>query len=130
MNCVHCNSEKVRIKDRKTGRWYCNNCGKTFTQKVISEPSKKIGMDLKEFTRKYDKEYILNTKLAEVMKGLKKDMVYERADVVTLTGLGNSYPGMSGALEKYTDQQGRANSKTFYGHPDTIAELKRTAKLT
>jgi hypothetical protein len=64
------------------------------------------------------------------MNSLRKDMIYERSDIVTLTGLGHSFPGMAGALEAYSDQYGKTNQKVFYGHPETIAELKRTAKLT
>ena len=87
-------------------------------------------MNLKEFTQKYDKEYILNTTLTKVMKGLKKDVVYERADIITMLSLGNGYPGLSNALESYTEQYGKANSKIFFSHPDTIAFLKSKAKLT
>jgi hypothetical protein len=87
-------------------------------------------MNLKEFTQKYDKEYILNTTLTKVMKSLKKDVVYERADIITMTGLGNGYAGMTNALESSTELYGKANSKVFFSHPDTIDLLKSKAKLT
>ena len=134
MNCTKCkgNTHKNGF-DNGVQKYHCNKCGYNFTDNTAIKEAAvtpKVGMNLKEFTQKFDKEYILNTTLSKVMKSLKKDVVYERADIITMTGLGNGYLGMNNALESYTEQYGKASSKVFFSHPDTIAFLKSKAKLT
>lgn len=132
MKCKHCGSENTRIKDKKNNRYFCKDCKRTFrpANGVPVESSKKVGMTLGEFTKKYDKEYILTTTLEKVMKSLRRDMIYERKDVIEMTGLGNSFPGMVSALEEYADHYGKNSQKVFFSHPDTIVFLKQKGKLT
>lgn len=134
MNCPKCkgNSHKNGFENG-VQKYHCNKCGYNFNDNTVVKEeaaAPKVGMNLKEFTQKYDKEYILNTTLTKVMKSLKKDVVYERQDIIVMLALGNSYPGLNNALESYTEQYGKANSKVFFSHPDTIAFLKSKAKLT
>jgi hypothetical protein len=134
MECPKCNGKATKYGfENGKQKYKCTQCSYAFTDNTAikeAAAAPKVGMNLKEFTQKYDKEYILNTTLSKVMKSLKKDVVYERADIITMTGLGNGYAGMSNALEAYDLQYGKANSKVFFSHPDTIAFLKSKAKLT
>ena len=87
-------------------------------------------MSLGEFKSKYDTDFIVNDRLNKAMKQLSRTVIYEKADIVKIAGLPASYPGFKDVLDSFIDHQGRTNSKMFYSHPETIAELKRQAKLT
>jgi len=141
MECLTCGSDCTRNGTERDGtqKWTCKNteCTKRyFTDKDVgvttdkpgtSKP--KVGMSMNEFKKKYDTDYIVNTRVSKVMGQLSKNLIYEKSDVVKLTQLSNSYPGLSDKLAEFEDQQGRTNSRTFYGHPETIAQLKEQAKL-
>lgn len=131
MQCPNCKSEKVHKNGIRNGiqRYKCQECGKEFTGKQ-ERVKPKIGMTLNEFKAKYDTDFIVNDRLTKVMNSLSRNMIYEKVDIVKMSQLPASYPGFRDTLESFKNHQGRANSKTFYSHPDTIAELKQQAKLT
>jgi len=129
MACTHCNSENVRIKDVNRRRWYCRDCGKTYTVPAEGDPPKpskaKIGMTLNEFRDKHDIEHIVD----KTLKKLRPDLIYEKNDIVKLAALNYSAPGLGTVLESKSEYYGKAGSKIYYSHPDTIKELKEQAKL-
>ena len=134
MKCVSCGSKVHKNGTDKNGnqKWRCPNCKSE--KKPIEDDNKpvavKVGMSMNEFKTKYDTEHIVTTRLSKVMAGLSRTMIYEKADIVKLAGLPASYPGFKDTLDGYDEHQGRTNSRVFYSHPETIAELKRMAKLT
>ena len=136
MNCIKCGSKAHKNGFELNGlqKYKCTECKYNFNDGQLDEKPKaetpKVGMSLGEFKSKYDTDFIVNEKLSKAMKSLSRNLIYEKADIVKISGLPASYPGFKDVLDGFADQQGRTNSKVFYSHPDTIAELKRQAKLT
>ena len=136
MECLKCKG-KTHKNGFEVGnglqKYKCVDCGYNFNEgqtepQVTEKPQ--VGMSLGEFKSKYDTDFIVNDRLGKVIRQLSKNMIYEKADIVKLAGLPASYPGFKDVLDSFHENQGRTNSKIFYSHSDTIAELKRQAKLT
>ncbi len=136
MECLKCKGQASKNGHEPDGRqkYRCKECKYNFNESQTGTPVEvkqaKVGMSFGEFKSKYDTDFIVNDKLGKVMRGLSRTVIYEKADIVKLTGLPSSYPGFKDVLDGFEDQQGRTNSRIFYSHPETIAELKRMAKLT
>jgi hypothetical protein len=75
---------------------------------------------LSQFREKHDVCYIV----AKTLSKLKQGRIYEKQDVVKLTGLRQAYPGLSQELENSTEYKGRAGGVSYWGHPIDIKELK------
>ena len=133
MECPLCKSKSHKNGFEKgVQKYYCSNpnCTKrNFTEKDLNGkavPLKaKIGMTLNEFRDKHDIEHIVN----KTLKKLSPNLIYEKNDIVKLAGLGHSAPGLGTVLESMSEYYGKAGSKIYYSHPDTIRELKEQAKL-
>lgn len=130
MECPKCNGNAHKNGFEKGIQKYrCTECNYNFTDaQVGKEPPKpkiKIGMTLNEFRDKHDIEHIVTKTLTK----LRADTIYEKNDIVKLAALNYSAPGLSTVLESKTSYYGKAGSKIYYSHPDTIRELKEQAKL-
>jgi DNA-directed RNA polymerase subunit RPC12/RpoP len=135
MKCPNCGSEKLMKNGRyKNGaqQYVCKDCGKNFNENTalkpqpVMEKKSQIGMTLEQFRQKHDVDYIVE----RTLKTLVKDRVYEKTDVIKLTGLRSGYPGLSLALENATDYKGKAGGVNYWGHPDTIGQLKLEGTMT
>lgn len=127
MECKHCNSTNVIIKDSKLNRYKCKDCGRSFrpNNTYPEKESTKIGMTIQQFRAKHDIDYIVH----EALKRLDKDTIYEKADLYKLCGLSASTQGLGAALESHGKYYGKTNGKLYFSHPDTILMLKNQAKL-
>lgn len=135
MTCPLCNSKATKNGfENGVQKYYCSSSGcdrRNFTENdlgkdVIRPPVKaKIGMTLNEFRDKHDIEHIVN----KTLKKLRPDTIYEKNDIVKLAALNYSAPGLGTVLESKTEYYGKAGSKIYYSHPDTIKSLKEQAKL-
>ncbi len=140
MNCIKCGSKAQKngfeVKGALKGiqKYRCTKCKYNFNEGQITsevnpevkKPAKaKIGMSLHEFREKHDVEYIVQKTLDK----LNPTMVYEKNDIIKLTGLGPGYPGLSSTIEDAKMYYGKVRSILYFSHPDTIAELKEQAKL-
>ena len=129
MECTKCKSTNVVKNGRYKGkqRYICRDCNREFTE-GIKPPSHKptIGMPLEKWQEKYDVDFIVEN----VMKSLDKSVMYEKADLYKLSGLTPSYPGLSAAIDSYTNHYGKAGGKQFFSHPDTIQHYKQKGRLT
>lgn len=132
MNCTKCQSDKTykNGKEKKTGKqkYYCKDCGYNFVDGVVPKQSiskPKVGISLEEFRNKHDVEYIITKTLDK----LDKNLVYEKADLIKLSGLPYSAQGLSTILETKSQYFGKTGGKVYYSHPDTIRALKEQAKL-
>ena len=127
MKCKNCDSEKTHKngRDASTGKqvYKFRDCGKTFTDTTQVKP--KLGMTLDQFRDKHDVEHIV-TKTLELLSG---DLVYEKNDVIKLSGLSHGTPGMTAILESKSQFYGKIGGKIYFSHPDTIKMLKEQAKL-
>ena len=94
--------------------------------KLISESQlNKLSLatdDLKEYK---PIQYIIGKTLSQ----LSKDMIYEKNDLVKMSGLPYSAQGLSTILESRSAYYGKISGKIYYSHPDTIKMLKDQAKL-
>ena len=137
MECPKCKSTKVVKNGTKGGkqRYICRNpeCSvKEFSEKSqliktqTKKPTNGIGTPLNQWKEKYDVDFIVQ----KVMENLSTDMMYEKSDVYKLTGLSPSYPGLSAAIDSYTDYYGKAGGRQHFSHPDTIQHYKRKGRLT
>jgi hypothetical protein len=147
MKCYQCNTEAEFARngrDSRTGiqTFICKNCKKTVyetklkrfndmevkevKEEKINGTPRKLGMSIEDFRKKHDVDYIVEQALAK----LDEKMVYEKSDVIALTGLRAGYPGLSAALENATEYKGRSGGVTYWAHPNTVQELKRQAIMT
>ena len=135
MKCPNCGSEKLMKNGRdKRGvqQYVCKDCRKNFTEntgiksEIPMEKKSQIGMTLEQFRQKHDVDYIVE----RTLKTLVKDRVYEKTDVIKLTGLRSGYPGLSLALENATQYKGKAGGVSYWGHPEDIAQLKLEGTMT
>jgi len=133
MRCPKCNSENVGVHDRNVSphrtRMRCNDCKHRWNipdDEVDSDTAKpQIGMSLEEFRDKHDVEFIITKTLTK----LDKNMVYEKSDLVKMSGLPYSAQGLTAILESKKEYYGKISGKVYYSHPDTIKMLKEQAKL-
>ena len=131
MTCPQCNSENTikNGKDKLTRKqkFICNDCGKNFYEETSGDKivKPKLGITLDEFREKHDVEFIITKTLAK----LDRLMIYEKADLIKLSGLSYGAQGLSTILESKTDYYGKTGGKIYYSHPDTIKMLKEQAKL-
>ena len=135
MKCPNCGSENLMKNGRdKTGaqQYVCKDCGKNFNENTalksvpVMEKKSQIGMTLEQFRQKHDVDYIVE----RTLKTLQKERVYEKTDVIKLTGLRSGYPGLSLALENATEYKGKAGGVSYWGHPEDIAQLKLEGTMT
>lgn len=137
IKCPKCGGDKIHKngKERKTGKqkYHCVPCKYDFTEGVIprtfepkQSPASKIGISLEEFRDKHDVEYILK----KTMGKLDANLIYDKNDIVKLSGLPYNAQGLNTILESMTNFYGKTGGKTYYSHPDTIKMLKTDAKLT
>lgn len=132
MRCKKCGSDSYKNGRTKEGnqKYRCKSCGYNFEESTTprngTQPSKRIGMTIDDFRKKHDVDYIVEQTLNKLDKGI----IYEKNDVVNLSGLRAGYPGLSAALENATTHKGRAGGVNYWAHPDTIEELKRQAIMT
>lgn len=140
--CPKCHSDQVNSEgpDARTGykRYRCKECGKYFNENtayyngktVEHKPSvprtRGMGMSLSEFRAKHDVDFIVQN----VLDSLDPEKVYEKSEVVQLTGLRAGYPGLSAAIENASEYKGRAGGNSFWSHPDTIRQLKKETLMT
>ena len=142
MNCPYCESEETTKNGTREGvqQYRCKSCLEYFDAKtpaggthrskrngtVTQIVPKKPGISATELRAKFDVDYII----AQTLKKLERDRFYLKDEVRQMTGLRAGYPGLTAALEAVTDYYGRADSKSYYGHPDSIKEMKNQAILT
>jgi len=138
LKCKKCGSDRVGVHDKNssksTMRVKCRDCGHGWNiQKETVEPvprqtnlqKPKIGMTLDQFRSRHDTDFIVENTL----KKLDPDLIYEKQDIYKLCGISASTPGLSGSIESRPEYFGKIGGKLYFSHPDTIAELKRNAKL-
>ena len=130
MNCPRCQSESTykNGSDPKTKKqtYVCKSCKRSFTMGTKqSTSSPKVGISLEEFRNKHDVEHIIT----KTLNKLDKNLVYEKADLIKLSGLPYSAQGLSTILETKSEYFGKTGGKIYYSHPDTIRVLKEQAKL-
>ncbi len=132
MDCPKCKTENTHKNGKavKSGKqkYRCNDCGYNFEdgvapKQIISKT--KVGMTLDEFRNKHDIEHIITKTLDK----LDKNLVYEKADLIKLSGLPYSAQGLGTILEAKNEYYGKTGGKVYYSHPDTIKILKAHAKL-
>lgn len=128
MECPNCNSQKFHKngKDPKTGKqkYKCTQCGKEFNEDTATK-NPKLGMTLDQFKSKHDVDFIIE----QTLKKLDANIIYEKADIYKLSGLNASHPGLTAAIEARPEYYGKISGRLYFSHPDTIAELKRNAKI-
>lgn len=90
------------------------------------EEGPSIGVPIDRWKEKYDVDYIVEN----VMKKLDPGFMYEKSDIYKLTGLSPSYPGLSAAVDSYTDYYGKAGGKQHFSHPDTVNYYKKKGRLS
>ena len=129
MNCKHCQSENTFKNGRdghtKKQTYVCKDCKRSFTVGDTPDGKPKVGISLEEFRDKHDVEYII----CKTLDNLDKDLIYEKADLIKLSGLPYSAQGLSTILEAKSIYYGKIGGKVYYSHPDTIKMLKEQAKL-
>lgn len=127
VQCKHCNSTNLVFKDRKMNRYKCKDCGRTFIDDgEKTEPTKpKVGMTLSEFRGRFDVDFIVK----RTLDTLEKNMIYEKTDIIKMTGLRAGFPGLSQTIDDQKKYYGKVASTMYFSHPDTIAALKEQAKL-
>lgn len=134
MKCKKCGSTELQKYGFKNGkqRYVCKVCGSQSAPVMDNEPviEKKIvngiGMPLEKWKEKYDVDFIVQ----QTMRKLQKEFMYEKSDVYKLTGLSPSTPGLSAAIDAYTDHYGKAGGKQHFSHPDTINHYKQKGRLS
>ena len=135
MKCPNCSSEHIMKNGHADGvqQFKCRDCGRSFnsntalkTDLLKMEKKSQIGMTLEQFRQKHDVDYIVE----KTLKQLSKGMIYEKTDVTKLTGLRSGYPGLSAALENATEYKGKAGGTGYWGHPETINQLKLEGTMT
>lgn len=148
--CNRCNNDDLQRygHDKGKQRYYCKNCHyegivgtqfrlvsldeKTTIEKVIKKQAMnkpKIGISLSEFRNRHD----LNHIVGGVLSKLNGDTLYEKDDIVKLCGLRPGYPGLTATLEEnkeFNKYRGRVASKTYWGAPHIIENLKQEGLLT
>ena len=135
MKCPECGSTS-HMKDgkepeTKIQRYKCKDCRRYFNENTAiktdtMEKKSTVGMTLDQFREKHDVDYIVE----KTLKTLSKGKIYEKTDVIKLTGLRTGYPGLSAALENATEYKGKAGGVSYWGHPDDIAQLKLEGTMT
>jgi hypothetical protein len=129
MICSKCQSEKTHKNGKSPQgkqRYKCTACGYNFEDGVAPRLSKpKVGMSLTEFREKFDVDFIVD----DTLNGLDPDIIYEKNDIIKLTGLRPGYPGLSPTIEAAKDYYGKVGSTMYFSHKDTILKLKNDAKL-
>jgi len=130
MICKRCNSEKVYKNGKSiTGKqkYRCTDCGYNFEDGTVPRDNgkPKVGMPLNEFRKKFDVDFIVSNTLSN----LDPEIIYEKNDIIKLTGLRPGYPGLSPTIEAAKDYYGKVGSTMYFSHIDTITKLKNDAKL-
>lgn len=134
MKCPGCGSDNVYNNGTGRGKqqYKCRNCGKFFrapfngtgVTKSISKPNKtKMGISTEEFRKKHDVVYILSQVFNSM---LADDMLYEKSDIIKMSGLSPGYPGISTVLdsESFKKYRGRAGSVDYWAKVKLIETLK------
>jgi len=100
----------------------------THAQPVKTPPVKKKsnGIPLEKFRLEHDIDLIVQ----RALDSLDPDMMYEKKDVIALTGKSVGYVGLSTTLEAATEYKGRSGGTSYWSHPDTIKELKSQGILS
>lgn len=124
MKCPKCGSENLTKDGKRDGRqrYRCKDCGKSF----IDGGEVTIGIPLDKWQQKYDVDVIVK----QVMENLDPNVMYEKTDIYKLTGLTPSFPGLSPAIESYSEYYGKVAGKLFFSHPDTINHYKKKGRLS
>ena len=137
MKCSKCKSSKVGVHDRNATptltRVKCRDCGHTWTvphneapgpiKPVKNRSTDTITID--ELRKRHDVDY----KVSEALKSLNVNEFIEKDELIKRIGLRHGYPRLSATIDSYKEFQGKADSKVYYGHPDSIAELKEEGVL-
>jgi len=130
MNCPRCKSEKTHkngksIKGKQ--KYFCTDCRFNFDDGTIPKEmlKPKVGMSLHEFREKHDVDFIVE----KILDGLDPEIIYEKNDIIKLTGLRPGYPGLSPTIEAQKNYYGKVGSIMYFSHRDTITKLKNDAKL-
>ena len=127
MECKRCKSENTykNGKAAKSGKqqYRCKDCGYSFEEGKYNKSN--FGMSLEEFRDKHDVEFIITKTLSK----MDKNMIYEKSDIVKMSGLPYGAQGLTNILESKKEYYGKISGKVYYSHPDTIKMLKEQAKL-
>ena len=137
MKCPECGYTELMLNGRKSGvqRYQCKNCGKYFQEgkdysntpariSKVSKPNKtKMGISTEDFRKKHDVVYILSQVFNSM---LADDMLYEKSDIIKMSGLSPGYPGISTVLdsESFKKYRGRAGSVDYWAKVKLIETLK------
>ena len=130
MNCPHCQSTKLHKNGKeRNGRqkFKCTVCDRGFTDPTSDTniTRNKVGISLNEFRSKYDVDFIVK----KTLENLDPNMIYEKNDIIKLTGLRAGYPGLSATIEDQKRYYGKIGSTLYFSHPKTIEDLINQAKL-
>ena len=137
MNCPECKSENLRVHDRYSSktktRMKCKDCDHAWSVPhdeapgVLLKTNKPaVGISLDEFRSKFDVDFIVK----ETVDKLDPNVIYEKNDIIKLSGLRPGYPGLSATIEAQKNYYGKIGSTLYFSHPRTIEELKSQAKLS
>ena len=130
-NCPKCGSKAAKNGFRNGRQQYnCTNkeCGHFFREGIISKSISKLnkttmGISTEDFRKKHDVVYILSLVFKEK---IEDDTLYEKSDILKMSGLSAGYPGISTVLdsEHFKKFRGRAGSIDYWAKVDLIEKLK------
>ena len=137
VTCNNCGSDHVWKNGHRNNKqlYKCAKCKKegsipsAFNGGEQTKPVSSIGISISEFREKHDLNFIVT----KILKTLDRKLLYEKSDVAKLCKLNPTYPNLRATLEETKDfeqHRGRVASKFYYGHPDTILQLKEEGQLT
>jgi len=130
MKCNKCGGTEFSKNGTRNGKqkFRCKDCGsESYSEHVeikeIVKVSDKIGLSLDEFRQKHDVAYIVDNTLSN----LDPNTIYEKSDIIRLTGLRPGYPGINNVLEsqEFKKYSGRSGGVVYYSSPETISDLKK-----
>jgi len=109
-------------------QYRCKDCGKyfrvPFTGSQVSKPNKpNMGISQEDWRKKHDVVFILSQVFNNM---LEDDMLYEKSDIIKMSGLSPGYPGISTTLdsENFKKYRGRAGQIDYWAQVKLIEKLK------
>lgn len=119
-------------------KYVCNNCGyngealiaaittgAATTELKKEQFTPKRGITAKDLRAKHDNF----TKVELTAKSLKKGMFYEMHEFVDMCGLSKSSHSRWTGNRAFDDYKGKAGGITYWGHPESIKEMKEDGVL-
>ena len=126
-------AEHIRVGSKRPCSGYFFSRDKDFkapgdftARAKVSKTTKALGISIDSFRKDHDIDMIVQTALDK----LDPNKIYEKKDVVELTGKAVGYPKLSVTIESATEYKGRNGGVCYWSHPDTIEDLKKQGILS